>query len=284
MSTERRPASPAYSSYDSDEEDNLPYPSELSRADFLTPGFDPEEYLSTLHDRHQTLEDLRSDLRQRSQLLDKELGELVNGEFEAFLTLGRDLHGGEESVEGVRVGVLGFEREVEGVRRGIEERLVEFTALLDEKKEVRGQIQTGRALLDISSRVQELESALGVRENGNGAEETEEENEDDQEDDYDSDDSDDDAALQSVPLPRLRNRTREYVLLQRSVDRHGANQPFLRDLRPRIDELRKVLLLDLASGLRRSRHLNAHGMVLKIIKLYESLGAECESIKILKSG
>ena len=91
----------------SDDEDNLPYPEALPRSDFLAPTFDAPTYLSTLSDRHQTLEDLRSDLRERSQGLSKELLDLVNTNYEQFLSLGSDLKGGEEKVEDVRVGLLG---------------------------------------------------------------------------------------------------------------------------------------------------------------------------------
>ncbi|KAG4441728.1 hypothetical protein IFR05_002807, partial [Cadophora sp. M221] len=82
-----------------DEEDNLPYPEALPRSDFLAPTFSAPAYLSTLSERHQTLEDLRSDLRERSQALSKELLDLVNTNYEQFLSLGSDLKGGEEKVE-----------------------------------------------------------------------------------------------------------------------------------------------------------------------------------------
>ncbi len=86
-----------------DDQDNLPYPEALPRSDFLAPEFDAATYLSTLSGRHQTLEDLRSDLRERSQALSKELLDLVNTNYEQFLSLGSDLRGGEEKVEDVRV-------------------------------------------------------------------------------------------------------------------------------------------------------------------------------------
>src|SRR5580700_8340667 len=99
-----------------DDEDNLPYPEALPRSDFLAPNFDALVYLSSLSHRHQTLEDLRSDLRERSQTLSKELLDLVNTNYEEFLSLGSDLKGGEEKVQDVRVGLLGFKRGVEDVR------------------------------------------------------------------------------------------------------------------------------------------------------------------------
>ncbi|KAH7388908.1 oligomeric golgi complex component, COG2-domain-containing protein [Cadophora sp. MPI-SDFR-AT-0126] len=88
----------ASGSVSSDDEDNLPYPEALPRSDFLAPTFSAPAYLSTLSDRHQTLEDLRSDLRERSQALSKELLDLVNTNYEQFLSLGSDLKGGEEKL------------------------------------------------------------------------------------------------------------------------------------------------------------------------------------------
>ena len=112
----------ASGSVSSDDEDNLPYPEALPRSDFLAPTFSAPAYLSTLSDRHQTLEDLRTDLRERSQALSKELLDLVNTNYEQFLSLGSDLKGGEEKVEDVRVGLLGFKRGVEDVRGKVRER------------------------------------------------------------------------------------------------------------------------------------------------------------------
>ena len=86
--------------------DNLPYPLALPRSDFLSPTFSARTYLSSLTNRHQTLEDLRSDLRERSQLLSKELLDLVNENYESFLGLGEGLRGGKEKVEDVR-GLFG---------------------------------------------------------------------------------------------------------------------------------------------------------------------------------
>ncbi|KAI7597069.1 hypothetical protein KC319_g23288, partial [Hortaea werneckii] len=95
---------------DDDDLSTLPLPQALSRTEFLAPNFNPHSYLTSLNprSRHQTLEDLRTDLRQRSQQLNQELLDLVNSNYESFLDLGQSLRGGEEKVEGVRVGGLGF--------------------------------------------------------------------------------------------------------------------------------------------------------------------------------
>ena len=140
-----------------DDEDNLPYPEALPRSDFLSADFDAPTYLSTLSDRHQTLEDLRSDLRERSQALSKELLDLVNTNYEQFLSLGSDLKGGEEKVEDVRVGLLGFKRGVEDIRAKVRERKVEVASLLSEKRGVGREIALGRGLLELDARLEGVE-------------------------------------------------------------------------------------------------------------------------------
>lgn len=73
----------------------LPFPTALPRSDFLAADFQPAEYLSSLPQRHQTLEDLRAELRERSSAISAELLELVNNNYTAFLSLGDDLRGGD---------------------------------------------------------------------------------------------------------------------------------------------------------------------------------------------
>ncbi|EOD52989.1 putative conserved oligomeric golgi complex subunit 2 protein [Neofusicoccum parvum UCRNP2] len=100
---------------DSDDDDaSLPYPAPLPRSAFAIPAaqFSASRYLSTLSHRHQTLGDLRSDLRARSALISRELLDLVNANYADFLSLGQALRGGEERVEEVRVGLLGMRKAV----------------------------------------------------------------------------------------------------------------------------------------------------------------------------
>ncbi|KAF2153525.1 hypothetical protein K461DRAFT_141609 [Myriangium duriaei CBS 260.36] len=136
------PFPPAYApslDHSSDDEDDLPYPLPLTRAAFLAPDFSPARYLASLGGRHQTLEDLRTELRGRVAELGRELVDLVNEEYEGLMGVGRGLRGGEEKVEGVRVGVLGFRREVEGVRDGVKARRREVEEVLRESEEDDGE-------------------------------------------------------------------------------------------------------------------------------------------------
>lgn len=274
-STTNSTSTPAYSyhSSDEDDEDTLPYPGELPRNDFLAPDFDPQIYLSSLRNRHQTLEDLRSDLRQRSQSLNKELLDLVNGNYEEFLSLGGDLKGGEEKVEGVRVGLLGFQREVEGIKRAVQDRATETGELLKEKKELRRDIVLGRALLEVNERMTELEESLGITDKT-----------DDVEDETDMDDDEDEDVSEPAPIRRIQRHAQQYTLLTDQIERLGSSHPFLQAQRSRLDELRKTLLLDLAAALRQAKAAKAPDGILALVRIYGDLGAEGQSLRVLKGG
>lgn len=260
-----------------DDETTLPFPAALSRSAFLAPDFSPQSYLSTLRNRHQTLEDLRSDLRSRVQDLSKELFDLVNSEYEDFLTVGSTLAGGEDRVEEVRVGVLGFRREVEGIRDKVRERAGEVKELLDERKEVRSDVGLGRRLLDVSAKLAELEGRLGV----DDAEEYDLEDEDeDEEDEVDGDDEDG----MGVTVNRLRKHALLFLLCQRAMDRIGQHS-FLTAQKGRIDKIKSTLMLDLNAALRqaKAKGKDGSGSLLKIVSMYRELGETNEALKILKT-
>lgn len=271
VSAASTPAHRLSSSEDDDDISTLPYPAELSRTAFLAPDFSPGTYLSTLRNRHQTLEDLRADLRQRSQLLSRELLDLVNGNYEEFLSLGVDLRGGEEKVEGVRVGVLGFEREIKAVRAGVTERAAEVRELVQERKTLRRDVLFGRALLEVGEKVGELESSLGVVQSEEDGFEEDEEDEDD----------DEDESLAGIPLSRLRRHADSYLLINRMIQRLVPDHPFLIAQKARLLELKKTLLLDLASALRKAKQGKSE-TVLGLVMIYTDLDAQGESLKVLK--
>lgn len=276
---------PAYvdsPSFGSDDEDNLPYPAELARNDFLAPNFDAQTYLSSLRNRHQTLEDLRSDLRQRSQLLNRELLDLVNGNYEEFLSLGGDLKGGEEKVEGVRVGLLGFQREIEAIRKAVQDRAKETAELLSDKKGLRKEIVLGRSLLEIHERLEELEEKLGIK-----IKEVE-----DDEDDEDDEDEDEDEDTLNGPegsscnsaVRRLRKQSEQYLMIVFQSSKIGSSHPFLVSLQPRVEELRKTLILDLSASLRQAKTSNDRNAVLGFSQVFGILEAQNDALKVLKGG
>lgn len=279
QSADTTPAHVDSPSFGSDDEDTLPYPAELERNAFLAPDFDAQAYLSSLRNRHQTLEDLRSDLRQRSQLLNRELLDLVNGNYEEFLSLGGDLKGGEEKVEGVRVGLLGFQREVEGIRKAVQDRARETGELLREKKGLRRDIVLGRALLEVNERLEELEERLGIK-----TKEGEDEDDDSEQDDVDETFPDSEGSLMAGTVRRLRKQSEQYLLIVHQSSNIGSTHPFISALQPRFHEVRKTVLLDLSASLRQAKSSGDKMAIMGLTRIFAVLDAESDALKVLKAG
>lgn len=272
------------SSSSSDDDDNLetlPFATPLRRSDFLTPDFTPSTYLSTLHNRHQTLEDLRSELRARSQLLSKELLDLVNSNYQDFLNLGNSLHGGEEKVEEVRVGLLGFRREVVGLKGVVEDREDEVRMLLGQRRDVRGRIEVGRRLVDYDARLKELESDLLIETSGNEPIILGEEVSDS---DEDEEDEDDEEGGYGVSVAKLRRNVMQFRLLM-ELAKGLEEHPFVAAQESRMLKVRSTLLTDLRTALQQAKSAGANspGRVVKILRIYADMEESPEAVKVLKS-
>ncbi|KAI9843793.1 MAG: hypothetical protein M1838_002440 [Thelocarpon superellum] len=263
-------------------DDDLPFPVPLPRASFLTPDFSPTSYLATLRNRHQTLEDLRSELRARSQSLSKELLDLVNDNYEDFLTLGASLKGGEEKVEEVRVGILGFQRDVEGVRDHVTEKQHEVAGLIESRRALRRKIGLARSLLVLAARLDELELQLMVSADG--------EREDDelieQLDLSASDDSEDDQAPGSsyMSANRLQRFVQAYLLIKQLMTKVGSDHPFVVAQESRMIRIRQTLLLDLGTALKQAKSGGepARDRTVKLMGLYREMGEPAEAVQILQ--
>ncbi|KAI9744374.1 MAG: hypothetical protein M1818_001903 [Claussenomyces sp. TS43310] len=269
-----------------DDEDNLPYPEALPRNDFLASNFDAPTYLSTLSSRHQTLEDLRSDLRERSQLLSKELLDLVNTNYEHFLGLGSELKGGEERVEDVRVGLLGFKRGVEDVRSKVTERGQQVATLLQERIQVSRQIALGRKLLEFDARLDDLEEKLMVASLARSSSEINDmawSGSDD--DDDESDESDDHGRAEGTGVLKLQQLVQEYCSLENISATVGSHQPFIDAQSTRLSRIKNTLLLDLGTALKQanSSPKSASGHLLKLMSIYCEMSEGAEAIKVLNS-
>ncbi|KAL9119261.1 MAG: hypothetical protein Q9187_004185 [Circinaria calcarea] len=263
------------------DEDNLPYPKPLARSAFLTRDFDPTAFLSSLHNRHQTLEDLRTELRTRSQELNKELLDLVNNNYQDFLSLGGSLKGGEEKIEEITVGLLGFRRDVEGLKKKIEDRRKEVEKLVDERRKIRKEVQLGRSLLEIDQRLEELEEKLMLVSMGANSPDNKDEpfNISDTEEESDGEE---DASVLSVS--RLQRRVQQYIYIKRLMEKVGAEHPFLIKQEERLSRLRQTLMLDLSNILTRKGSPDHYGKedVLKAAALYRDMGESDEALRVLR--
>lgn len=260
---------------DFDPDAPLPFPTALSRRDFLAPDFNAATYLSSLfpsgssdagtgaHHRHQTLEDLRAELRERSSAISAELLELVNANYAAFLGLGDGLRGGGERAEDVRVALLGFRRQVEDVQARVRGRREDVQRSGAELRAVRGEVEAGRRMLELDERCGVL---LGKLEGGGPDGEGEE-------DDDDSVDDDEE---------RLVEMAREYNAIVRLADALGRDLPYVRKMEERITRCRNTLLVDLGSSLKESRKSGQQDKTIRLLGLYRVLGAYSEGVKTLK--
>ena len=214
----------------------------MTRESFLTPEFDAAEFLSNLSTRFQTLEDLQTELRELSQLLNKELVDLVNDNYQDFLTLGGTLRGGDDKVEDIRVGLIGFQRDIAGLKSKLDARREEVRELLEEKRSVMKEAEKGRMLLDISERLNELAEQLGLANltngntNGTGEEAHAATISDDSEDE-----EEDEAGISA----RTKRMVEQYLILKLLIGKHDPGHSFLKSLQDRVNKVKATLLLDL---------------------------------------
>lgn len=291
------PSSSASSGADSDLP--LPFPAALSRQDFLAADFDAAGYLSALHtggpaSRHQTLEDLRAELRERSAAISAELLELVNANYTAFLGLGDGLKGGEDRVADVRVALLGFRRAVEEIQGRVRERRVEVGRVNGEVAGVKAAVESGRRMLELDERVAGLERRLAVGSGGGGEGKKGGGSEDEDEnwgDDYDSAGSDEEEEeedegvefVSSSPA-KLTALAKEYVFAEQIAASISRDLPFVRKMEERMIRCRNTILLDLSTALREARKAGPQGQerILKYLGIYRILDAQDDAVKVLK--
>ncbi|KAI0186717.1 oligomeric golgi complex component, COG2-domain-containing protein [Astrocystis sublimbata] len=288
---------------DSENDDTpLPFPTALPRTDFLTPSFSAAQYLSSLPSRHQTLSDLRTDLRERSTLISAELLSLINSNYSSFLGLGDSLRGGEDRVEDVRVGLLGFRRAVEEVKTRVRERGEEVRGLTDELGDVRALVETGRKMGELEERVRGLEGGLvvgslagGVSSSGRissggvggrESDESEDYADDDDDDDEDEDDDEELPGASNSSAKKLTQLAGDYVAIDQLTDEIGRDVPFVRRMEERMMRCRNTLLLDLNAALKEARKAGepGRGKLLRLMGVYVMLEAQGEAVSALKSG
>ncbi|OOQ85586.1 hypothetical protein PEBR_25318 [Penicillium brasilianum] len=269
----------------------LPFPEPLSRTSFLAPDFDPAVFLSSLRNRHQSLEDLRQELRSLEQGLNKELLDLVNENYQDFLSLGTALRGGEEKIEGVKVGLLSFQRDVQSIRDKVEARRQEVEGLLNEKRQLRTQADIGKDLLDYADRVEELEHRLMIADKSPSNGDASADDESDSESDLygsGSDESDDEEledGTAPVSLKRLERHVQKYVFLTSIAKRVGENHPFLFAQQPRVSKIKSTVLLDLKTALERAGPAGdkRDARTMAVLRLYDLMGEDVSAVAALKN-
>lgn len=282
---------------DDDDDSALPFPTALARKDFLAPDFDAAAYLSSLFPsdadttsahRHQTLEDLRSDLRDRSAAISTELLELVNSNYTSFLSLGDELKGGEDKVEDVRVALLGFRRAVEDIKEQVRRRRADVSDACAELTEVRAAIERGRRMLELDERVAALEARLAVDSlPKNAADDIFNVDDSDEDDDAEggfSGPAEEERIFVGSSFAKLLSLTTEYRVIEQLVDSIGVEVPFAIKMGDRVAKCRNTLLLDLNTATKEAKNAGArgHSRMLKYLSIYPLLEAEENAIAVLK--
>ncbi|KAF3927207.1 hypothetical protein ABW20_dc0104939 [Dactylellina cionopaga] len=281
------------SSDDEDEDDfsTLPFPQPLPRSAFINPSFSASTYLSTLH-RHQTLEDLRSELRTRSQDLERELVELVNRDYADFVGLGGSLRGGEGKVNDLKLGVMGFAREIEGVKEKVAKVAGEMETEMTVKKEVSRKKALARNLLTLETRLSQLESLLLLKgQQEGGATGTD--------DDAMATllhtlDLDDPSNSSLTSLPRLQKLVASFSYLKHILSKIPPSHPFVIAQGKRIKQARQTISGDLSRALKETRaelkdedlieeeRKNLERRLVDILGLWGEVGNTDDAVKALK--
>ena len=210
----------------------------------------------------------------------------MNDNYQDFLSLGSSLRGGEEKVEEVRVGLLGFQRDVEGLSGKVEGRRKEVEGLVEERRRVRREVRLGRGLLEVERRIEELEERLMVGGEG-GTVRTGAGTGDDLElsDSDESEEEDEDgAADNTVPVSRLRRRVRQFIVIKRLMARVGFEHPFMVKQEERILRVRQTLLLDVSNALKQTPVTSEQdtARMLKILGLYRDMGEPGDALQVLR--
>lgn len=188
------------------------------------------------------------------------------------------MQGGDEKVEEVRLGLLGFRREIAGLKGKVDERKKEVETLVAQKKEIRRQMQLGRALLDVDYKLQELERSLMVTsyDNSHGPQG----NDVDQDVSEDEDESDE-GQEGNASTARLDRHVRQYLLTRRLMDRVGPVHPSVSNQETRMAKIKNTILLDLGNALKQVSSQDDE-QATKLLRAYRDLGESKEALKVLK--
>lgn len=183
------------------------------------------------------------------------------------------------------MGLLGFRREVDTLKDKVRQRRNAVDGLLGERRAITKEIRIGRALLEVDSRLEELEERLMV---GNDTTRNLIEDEKDDVDisDTDEDTDDESGAGSSIPLSRLRRRAQQYIYIKRLIAKTGAGHPFLIKQEERLLRIRQTLQLDLSTALQqataRSGDADGRGRILKLLAIYRDMGESGDAVAVLR--
>lgn len=187
-------------------------------------------------------------------------------------------------VEEVRVGLLGFRSDVEDLKRKVEERKMELAVLVEDKRRIRNDVQTGRTLLEISQRLDELEQRLMVLPSEKVVGPSQD-NCDSYGLDCSEEDSDGEGVHNAMSTSRLQGQVHQFLHIKRLMVKAPSGHPFLAQQHERMEKVGRTLLLDLGSALTQLVPVDDldKERLLKIASIYRDMGEGREALKVWNS-
>lgn len=181
------------------------------------------------------------------------------------------------------MGLLGFKRDVESLKGKVEDRKTEVAVLVEGRKRIRKEVQTGTALLEIGQRLEELEERLMVVSNEVKVGISEDE------DLWSLDDSEEDSNEEGVDdtmsTSRLKRHVHHFLHIKRLMTMVPSDHPFMVQQQERVIRLRHTLLLDLSSAFTQVVPVDDldKKRLLKIVSIYRDMGESGEALKVLRT-
>ena len=192
------------------------------------------------------------------------------------------MKGGEERVEEVRLGLLGFRREVDGLKGKVAERREEVQGLIEQRRGIVRDMRIGRGLLEVDARLEELKESLRIGAHGQGSKGAEDLGLDFSESEDESEEED--VSGNVISVSKLKMRVQQYVYVRKLAAKIGLEHPFLLKQEDRALKIRHTLLLDLGSALAQcSNSAQASLRTLKILTLYRHMGESAEAVQTIKN-
>ena len=146
----------------------------------------------------------------------------------------------------------------------VRERGSEVASLNKDLSSARGEIETGRKMLELDERISALEGRLAVGSTGSDSDDS------DEEEDEDSDELEGAVGSTSAKLAQLAN---EYATIDELANEIGRESPFVRKIEERLIRCRNTILLDLGTALKEAKKAGSRGQakLLKLMSIYSSL-------------
>lgn len=178
----------------------------------------------------------------------------------------------------MRVGLLGFGKEVKVLEQLVREREDEVAGLVQERRDVRGQIEVGRRLVEFEARLGECEEGVIGEGEGEGIGDVSDSSE------SEDDEDDEDDTQYGTSIARLRRNVVQYRLVKEGV-KGLEEHPFVAAQAQRLARVRSVLLLDLSTALQQAKKAGppGSGRVMQIMKIYADMEEQGEAVKVLKT-